>query len=387
MNILFYLSTTFSPMHGGIANVSIWLGKFLQEEGYKIYYLSAQKTCETQSDNQYYLPDKNVLSKINQDYFLKMCQKWNIDIVINQMGATPTQREAIIWSCEASIPVITVVHGTLYGLYGINSKLHRFHKIIKACGLWSACDKILHYIFRYRYGKYYRFQAVKSNKIVLLSDLFKEQYFYYSNVKSNKVVSIPNVLTLDNLPIVCPAKQKEVLSVGRISYEKRIDLLLDIWASIEPEYPDWKLKIIGAPGKGEESLLQELRNKASYLGLHNVTFMGYQQPRDYYRNASIFCMTSSNEGFGLVLVEAMAFGTVPLAFDSYANAHEIINNGINGFLIKPFSIEEYTNHLRILMSDELLLKKFANNSMLKSKVYSKEVIVQQWIKLFKEIKK
>lgn len=68
--------------------------------------------------------------------------------------------------------------------------------------------------------------------------------------------------------------------------------------------------------------------------LKQVSFRGLQVPEEYYRQASIFMMTSKSEGWGLTLTEAQQYGCVPIAFDTYASLHEIITDRFNGFIIK-----------------------------------------------------
>lgn len=60
-----------------------------------------------------------------------------------------------------------------------------------------------------------------------------------------------------------------------------------------------------------------LKEMAHKLNLKNISFEGFQEPEPYYARSSLFCLTSTFEGFGLVLAEAMQHGCVPLAFDSY----------------------------------------------------------------------
>ena len=102
------------------------------------------------------------------------------------------------------------------------------------------------------------------------------------------------------------------------------------------KYEDWSLIIVGG---GRQ--LDEMRQLAANLKLVNVKFEGFQDPKSYYERASIFCMTSSYEGFGIVLVEAMQYGVVPMAFNSYISVTDIIENGVMVFLIEPFDIDAY----------------------------------------------
>ncbi len=387
MNILIYINHTFSPLHGGIANVSLWISRYLREAGHRVYLVSTKKTHPDTVDNQYYLSCANSsYCKENAIRFAEMCREWEIDIVINQSGTTPTHNESIRYANQANVPVVTVIHNSLSGIYGINARIKRVHPLLKALGLWQLADTLCQQIFKWKYGKHYRYQHEHSQRIVLLSNLFKDEYAAFVGLCDGKVTSIPNVLTLDDLPDVLPIKTKEVIFVGRLAAEKRVDLLLKIWSKVEEKFPDWKLTIVGATSESDTSLATALHRQATDLKLQRVSFEGYQSPKKYYQRGAIFCMTSAYEGFGLVLIEAMAFGSVPLAFNSYANACEIIDNTLNGFLISPFDVNDYAKHLAHLMNDQNLRTQMAIEAMKKSKVFSKEQITLRWEKLFKEIK-
>ena len=77
------------------------------------------------------------------------------------------------------------------------------------------------------------------------------------------------------------------------------------------------------------------------MGLKRITFEDFQIPIEYYKRASILCMISAFEGFPMVLPEAMNYKVIPIIFNSYSSAQDIIENEIDGFLIPPFDINKY----------------------------------------------
>lgn len=95
-------------------------------------------------------------------------------------------------------------------------------------------------------------------------------------------------------------------------------------------------------------------------------------------------MTSTFEGFGLVLVESMLFGCIPILFNSFASASDIINSGKNGFLIPPFHVKEYTNKLLNLMESPELIKEINNNVIHSIEKFNLDLIGEQWINLLNE---
>ena len=167
------------------------------------------------------------------------------------------------------------------------------------------------------------------NYFVLVSN---ELYDFYKDKVKPKCVYIPNAIDyfpkqLSNL------QEKNIISVGRISKEKGYLDLIDVYNLVYQKYPSWHLHIIG---DGPEANL--LKKKIEDLGLtNNVILHGYQS-RDYVNNllakSSIYVMTSYTESFGIVLLEAFAFGIPCVAFDSAQGANEIITNNWNGYLVQ-----------------------------------------------------
>lgn len=223
-----------------------------------------------------------------------------------------------------------------------------------------------------------------ADKMVLLSEKFRS-IFFPAKLFPHKVTAISNFLDKQFLDVDVDwgEKQKEVLYMGRLeNNQKRVDLLLKIWEKIEKCYSvtNWKLNICG--GGVDEAMLKRMKDD---LGLKNVFFRGFVNPADYYRTASVFCLTSAMEGFGLVLVESAAYGCVPMAFDSYEAASDLITDGENGRLIKPFDTDAYAEALYKLMEDDNERKRLAENAKRDVKSFDPDLIMDQWEKLFGEV--
>ena len=122
------------------------------------------------------------------------------------------------------------------------------------------------------------------------------------------------------------------------------------------------------------------------MNLDRVYFVGHQNPEPYYKSAKIFCMTSSYEGLPLVISEAQNFNVIPILFNSFPSANDIIKNNVNGILIKPFDEKSYIENLENLMLNyEEKSKKF--NLELQNNVnrFSIDTIGDQWLNLFRKI--
>ena len=123
------------------------------------------------------------------------------------------------------------------------------------------------------------------------------------------------------------------------------------------------------------------------MNLKRVVFHGFQSPEEFYIKAQALCMVSNYEGFGMVLVEAMQYGCVPFAFDSFAALPDIIDDGINGYRIPPFNEEIYVQRIvDFIKKTREEKEKIYNASMSKAKLFSVENIAKEWIRLFDNYK-
>jgi glycosyltransferase involved in cell wall biosynthesis len=220
-----------------------------------------------------------------------------------------------------------------------------------------------------------------SDKFILLSSSFIPVAKKYARVSGkDKLISIPNPVTI-TAPTEITPKEKEIIYVGRIEYiQKHTYRVIDIWRELEQKHPTWRLTIVG---DGEER--SDIERRIKEYGLERVTITGFVNPVEYYKRASILLLTSEYEGFGLVIVEAMTYGVVPVVYNSYETAGELITNGVNGMLVDaPYNVEAFTSTLENLMNNEDTLNKIACNAMNSSTRFSVDNIANEWYKLMEK---
>ena len=104
-----------------------------------------------------------------------------------------------------------------------------------------------------------------------------------------------------------------------------------------------------------------------------------------YSKASMLLNTSSSEAFGLVIIEAMAYGLPAIAFDSASGPKMLIDNGANGFLIKSFDIDAYANKIKLLIKDAKLINSLGSNAKKSINKFDIDVIMNQWHQLFQSL--
>lgn len=153
---------------------------------------------------------------------------------------------------------------------------------------------------------------------------------------------------------IAPLKAHSVICVGRLTDDKRHDLLLRLWAQIVSACPDWQLRIFGN-GENRQALLSQTRNLGieSTVSIHEPV-EGIQAE---YSRSSFLVLTSRSEGFGMVLVEAMACGVPCLAFDCPSGPRDIVSDGVNGFLVGLGDDAQFVRRAVSLMSDEALRRR------------------------------
>lgn len=197
----------------------------------------------------------------------------------------------------------------------------------------------------------------------------------------SKVRALTNPLTA--LPVPERHKRKEVLYVGRLSYaDKRVDRLLRIWSLVEADFPDWELKVVG-----DGSERANLEKEAARLGLRRVRFCGHStRVGEHYATGAILCMTSSFEGWPLVLIEAQAAGVVPIAFGCSGGVRRIVGDDRRtGILVEPFDEKCYAGELAALMRDEGLRSAMQPAMLAKASEYSLENTGRMWDRMLGEL--
>jgi glycosyltransferase involved in cell wall biosynthesis len=172
-------------------------------------------------------------------------------------------------------------------------------------------------------------------------------------------------------------KEKLVLTVGRLIPSKHHDQLIDIFLSCYR--PGWKLVIVGGD-VAYGNMFNMLKEKIIALNADDkIELAGnISNVDDYYRKSRIFAFTSSSEGFPNVIGEAMAAGLPVIAYDCVAGPADMIDDGINGFLVPLFNQRIFAEKLSLLMNDHQLQKLMGDKAILSIRKYSPELIGKQY---------
>lgn len=390
MNILIANTQEFNPRIGGVEKISTDLAQALIDMGHSVKFVACIRSPYSQEYNpivqQLILPSSTYLEKKNIEEFSKYIIENNIEIVLNQAGNILEFTELCAKVTKISgIFLITTIHinplNTLSAL-----KDFKFSKLNKK----DFKPFIRMILYPYRYFKTLKSERKKykeivniSNKIVLLSGRYLgELQFLIGKSYNYKVVDIANFTTKCKVES-CEKKEKTILFVGRLDFgHKRPDRIVEIWEKIYNYYPDWSLKIAG-----DGSFKEQLINYTKKRKIKNIEFLGFCDVDKEYEKAEILCMTSTIEGFPMVLIEASIYGCIPIAFNSFNSLYDVIDSGKNGYIVPAYSKRKYIKILRTLIENDDLRKKIRKETLNINKKFAKEIIVKKWIDLFNEVKK
>ena len=235
-------------------------------------------------------------------------------------------------------------------------------------GLWKLADRWL----SRQDEKWVR----RFDKFVVLTE---EDRRYWGNL--HNITVIPNARTFTPSQ-TADMKNKKVIAVGRYTYQKGFERLIEAWHLIIPDFPDWRLEIVG---DGEQQAM--LKEMTARYGIENsvVLVPANNEIEKHYLSSSVYAMTSRYEGLPMVLLEAQAFGLPIISFNCKCGPSDIVNNGKNGFLVEESDIPAFASQLRKVMADIELRKKMSRNALETSKKFSVEPVMSRWMQLFKSL--
>lgn len=176
-----------------------------------------------------------------------------------------------------------------------------------------------------------------------------------------------------------PTQTRSVVAAGRLSEEKRFDLLLRAFGAVAPRFPDWTLTI-----HGDGPLRAALEAQRDALDLTDKVFFPGLTTRmaEIYGNADIFVLSSRFEGFPNALCEAMAYGVSVVATDCSSAIPEIITHNTDGLIVPSGDAAPLAQALGDLMTDEAMRTRLGENAKSIRQRYSLEVVLAMWDDVF-----
>ncbi len=376
---------------GGAERVTTDVARYLSENGYKVYVMASDYRKEKFGERERFAKVEIVEvprrrgqnSKAYAEELAQRIKELNLTAVV----FTKMFRRLPLVARLSETPSICVNHGQV--LWEIPILLwyreRDSHKRLSWRLRWLCYDGIRYKVFGALTRKYkVRYKSIIKavDRYAVLCEEYKQESvrrLSLSDCDRRKLVVLEN--SCDIPAAVNQDKEKSIIYVGRLTHpDKRIDRLIEVWRRVCESLPEWTLTIVG-DGEERENL------EALAAGLPRVKFAGHQTDvSTFYQKASILCLTSAIESWGLCLMEAQTYGVVPVAFDCSAGVcHLLSPDGENGVLVAEGDIDAYADKLLALANDEERLAAMRENVLRKSAGYGYEKMGRKWLDVIEEI--
>ena len=379
MNVLFYFVSQINPRSGGTERVTDTVAHKLRERGHVVYYMSRTKVEGDYDIPCFFLPDKYGITTQNIAYINRFCRDFKIDVVVNEAGNTD---DIYLFSKEhvSGIRIVTALHFSPYMQF-----MHYYRSLYLPIGLRMPRKSLINLMkwIKAPYNKWrhwknmvrrYRYMYAFSDKVVVLSPSYIREFGEIAKLAdTEKLYSISNPNPFTESKDLFE-KKKMVLSIGRLEFSiKKVEYLLRIWKKVHVSHSDWVLSVCG--DGSARCFLSDMVKREKIKAVH---FEGNVFPKPYYEKAAIICMTSLTEGMPMVVIEAMQSGCVPIVYDTFGAAKDMISDGVNGFIVPAFDKNLYAKRLLQLMENAELLSSMRDEAIRSSRKYDCEEIIDKW---------
>ena len=219
--------------------------------------------------------------------------------------------------------------------------------------------------------------AAKYDCFVILTETEKTEW---QGIPRIEVIPNANPLTSNKQTDV--VSSRKIMAAGRMEYVKNFIELIDIWSKVAPSHPDWRLSIYG-----DGWMFPFIQQRITKYGLEAQTTLegASNDMASAYAQSSICVVTSHFEGLSMILVEAQTMGLPVISYACPSGPKDIIQDGVNGFLVTPYNQEAFAERLDKLISDADLRVRMGEEGRRLSQRYTPEVIMAKWEKLFAQL--
>ena len=387
LKILFTMTPPFNPNDGGVQRTTFKLGKKFTELGHSIFYfsLSNEGNLNSEFGKLYHASQPERADNMtNLSELIEVLNKTRPDFVINQM---PYEKELTKCLYNEKKVVGYILLGCLRNsLFSVKNNIRDTSKRVLPNYIFKIFDNpaglyLLLQLHRKKHKKQLKRILDFHDEFILLAPPNKDELNYFvGDYKKEKVKVVPNSIPeIYNEP---PKKEKILLHVGRLNIQqKRSDLLFKFWEKTYDHLKEWKFIIVG-----DGPYLKNIQKAIKDKNIPRMQLLGYQQPEEWYKKASIFIMTSAYEGFPNVILESQSYACVPIAFKSYDAISWIVNDKKDALLCEPFNIEEMAKEVIELVTGDKL-EKMAVECKNNASKFVINTVAKKWIRLFDKLKR
>lgn len=347
---------------GGVEKVTVNLANEFMRRGYRVGLAAFQ--FERNNILDQFNPGmavveltRPVLSCNNVKKLRGLIREYDVDIVINQW-APPFSVSFLLMLSKLRKTKLFAVHHTQPGKGRMLEITHGVRRLLVRVALGINA----HLVY------------LVNNAYVLLSPSFTSHFKRFAFVYGGrKLVVIPDPVVSSCANSV--VKDNVILYVGRLSLvEKRVDRIIDVWKILSDKFTDWTLEIVG--DGADRHAIEEMAARVP-----RVKFCGFQNPTPYYARAKILLLASEFEGFGMVLVEAMFHGCIPICLGSYSSAYDIICPGYGRVIDAPFDACKFAQEVERILIDETLRQEMSKSAIAAASRYDVRVITDKYIRV------
>lgn len=382
MKNILILHNSLDYNQSGVERVSFLLKKELCDHNYNCFEgcIKGENTTHQQDVFEYNFNDSR--KKVSVD-FLTYIQKYNIDIIIIQGLFDPNINHAMSYLKKRGVCKIVFCLHNAPSAHNRKKPLSVINRLKILIWYFVKFQMVIFDFRNHRINMLGQMYDI-ANRFILLSDAYVEEF--RSIVKRQdvgKISCINNPLTFQPQQLNFIQKKKVALILGRLDdFQKNISAALRIWKIIEDSgICDWNLIIVGS-GIDE----QKLRDYAKGINIKNYSFLGAtSEPENFYIESTLFMMTSRFEGWPMTLLEAQQCGCVPIAFNTFAALPEVIENGVNGYIVEKNDELQFAKKVIELMKNEPLRQQLAQNCINKCQNYSSKAIGDKWDSLLQRL--
>ena len=196
---------------------------------------------------------------------------------------------------------------------------------------------------------------------------------------NNKIVIPNSIAEYHGKP--AQLESKSAIAVGRYTWQKGFDLLIEAWSIVAKKYPDLILNIYGTGDKTNYEKIVCKIGMTNHILCHDAVSNIYEK----FIENSFLVFSSRYEGFGLVIAEAMSTGLPVVSFACPCGPRDIITNNKDGILVENGNISKLADSICYLIEDKVKRETLGHNAHLKAQTYYPDTVMRQWILLFESL--
>lgn len=204
---------------------------------------------------------------------------------------------------------------------------------------------------------------------------------FYSAKLQSRTTIIPNPVTDKVFSLTPTLKQKRIIAVGRLAYQKNYPMMFRAFAKVHHDFPDWQLVVYGnGPQK------EEIRGVIERLGMEGHIILAGKSDHvvEEMNKSSLFVMSSDYEGMSNALLEAVCVG-LPVISTDVSGAKDLITEGVNGYIVPVGNERALTLALSSMLSSPEKMDEMGRQSKALAPRFREEQIVGQWEELIKKV--